>query len=251
MRSRELLKVLENFQGFTPDMLYHDLVVLDGVESDFDQEQLRQFIAAYIFAERGELTQDSHKRAITNSDKIKDKLDAFIKKLEKASPDWLGISAPSAKTEGNILKLYLSVDNSDLHYFANRLISTSLSKGYDDFDFKINNNSNMNRRDNVVIYCTEENIGRYIHTVSEILEQSPDIKLNSPHLLGISYDEKITCGVDHDNGNTSHTDKLCQGIFESLRKGTDKNLIVSMIDHQLRRQTPRIKYLVEETATKK
>ena len=251
MQYQELLKILENFHGLTPSMLYNDMVVLDRVESSFDDYEVRKFIALFIFSQHNNLSKDSYSRAIKNSTKIPEKLDEFKRKLKDAFPDWLSISGPGVQESEETIKLYLSVDNSDIHYFANRLLYTSIDREYDDFDFKINNNQDINRSDNVVIYCTPENIGRYIQTVSEILEQSPDIKLNSPHVLGIPYDDKIYCGVDHNNGTISHTEAICESIFNSLRKCEDKELIVSMVDHQLRRQTPRIQYLANESLSSK
>ncbi len=51
----------------------------------------------------------------------------------------------------------------------------------DDYDFKINNRSNINRRDNVVIYCNDSNVSRYFDIINKVIQNNPSIKFNSPH----------------------------------------------------------------------
>lgn len=52
----------------------------------------------------------------------------------------------------------------------------------DDYDFKINNRSNINRRDNVVIYCNDSNVSRYFDIINKVIQNNPSIKFNSSHL---------------------------------------------------------------------
>lgn len=51
----------------------------------------------------------------------------------------------------------------------------------DDYDFKINNRSNINRRDNVVIYCNDSNVSRYFDIINKVIQNNPSIKFNSTH----------------------------------------------------------------------
>lgn len=251
MREKELYDILHNFNGFHPSQLYTELVVIDGQESSFTEEEQREFIVAYILYQQGALTKENYQKSLLNVDKTKTKLDALIKKIKGILPDWIDLRGQNATPSENNLKLYLSVDNSDLHYFATRLISKSLDKDYNDIDFKINNDQTMNRRDNVVIYCNEKNFGKYISVVEEVLSETPDLKLNAPHLLATPYSEHIYVGIDPNDGKTSYTEQLSNALFQGLRNGKSEEFLVQTILEKQKKNEPEVRALAKLTSQQK
>lgn len=251
MRSKELFDILHNFNGFHPNMLYNDLIIIDGKDSEFTQEEQREFIVAYLLYQQNALTKKHYDRAISNIWKAIEKIDGLAEKLEGLSSSWLDIRGTNATPEDNKLKLYISVDNSDIHYFANKLISKSLEREYDDLDFKINNDRTINRRDNVVIYCNAKTFGKYIEVVEEILQQNPDLKLNNPHLLSTQYSEHIFVGMDPSDNKTSHTELISNALYKGLSNGQKPEILVQMIEEKLKKDEPEVRALAEVTSSKK
>ena len=166
----------------------------------------------------------------------RDKVEKLNNNLNNISPDWIGMTMPCDSSDSKnseqvqSIKLYLSVDNSSLHHFANLFLISCLEYGYTDFDFKINKNESINRSDNVVIYCNDKNFGQYVKLLQEIIQNNPNIIFNKPHLLGIPCDEHIYCGMDFNNGKVSYTDQICKTIFDALNNGKNPEEIIRIIE---------------------
>lgn len=233
----ELINKLKNFNGFTSDLLYDDLIILEK-KSNFDEVELKKFLIAYSSIANKIISKQQIMEYWKKVDQIHhDKTIKLYNSLNKINSYWIGVSLP--KTNVNIqnqdetpdyIKIYLSIDNGSLHLFANQFLLSCLEYQYNDLDFKINKDENINRRDNVVIYCTDKNFGQYVKLVQEVIQNNPKISFNQPHLLGIPYDEHIYCGIDFHNDKTSYTGKLCKGIFEALQKGKSPEEIADSID---------------------
>lgn len=249
----ELTKVLKGFIGFHPDMLYHELVVLDKVNSRFNKDSQNQLIVILTLLTQGTLDYRQYSDTLQNLHKAKpETLQKLKASINKYYPDWIGISSPQhVHKPSETVKIYLSIDNSSIHFFANQLFLTCLERGYYDFDFKINNNESTNRRDNVVIYCNKDNFGLYVGLIQELLAECPNIKLNSPHLLGVPYDDKIYCGMDSEDGKTSYTDKLCQLMYSGLQKGKTAEEIAAIIESHKDKQMSLFKTLARQSQGKK
>ena len=105
--------------------------------------------------------------------------------------------------------------------------------GLEDFEFKVNNDEGTTRRDNVVIYFTEENMGKYISLVNQIIAENPNIQLNEQNPLGYSIGKNICVGKDYENGSESFTSKVCKTIVALKNKGINTTTIVDEVDNAL------------------
>ena len=143
--NEELLKIIKKFNGFHPDMLYDEIIILNKT-SNFNDKEFVKFLVTYTLIMG---------RGITNSQQIREcwkkaetmeriKVEKINNSLNGISPHWIGMNIPhntddSDKNEQvESIKIYLSLDNSSLHHFANLFIISALEYGYTDFDFKIN-----------------------------------------------------------------------------------------------------------------
>ena len=252
-QTEELTKILKGFVGFHPDMLYHELIVLDKVKSRFNIDSQNQLMVILTLLTQGTLDYCQYYDTLQNLHKAKpETLQKLKTSINKHYPDWIGISSPQhVYKPSETVKIYLSIDNSSIHFFANQLFLTCLERGYSDFDFKINNNESTNRRDSVVIYCNKDNFGLYVGLVQELFAEYPHIKLNSPHLLGVPYDDKIYCGMDSDDGKNSYTDKLCQLMYSGLQKGKTAEEIAAVIESHKEKQISSFKMLALHSQGKK
>ena len=251
--NNELETILKNFKGFTPDELYDDLIIIPNKNSQFNEEEFKKFIISFSLL-NGTNTNINAENLEDYWEKLSrvnpDKLEKMKNNLEKYFKHWIQIESNVAKKNTRNIKLYLSIDNSSLYSFANKFLLASLNQDLKDFSFKVNNNQSINRRDNVVIYCNEENIGTYIKIVQEVIKENPNFIFNSPHLLGIPYDNNIFCGVDYENGNISYTDRLCETIFEALKEGYSPEKIANLINYKKEKLAPNIYALIEINKTK-
>ena len=142
--NEELTDKINNFNGITSDMLYDDLIVLD-IKSSFDNGEFNKFLVGFLLYHNGSLSRDTYMRTIA---KVANSNSSSFSKLgdslKNKFPDWVGIGPFTGENSNKFLKIYLSIDNKDLHKFANIFLSLSLEKGYNDYDFKINNNESVN-----------------------------------------------------------------------------------------------------------
>ena len=155
--------------------------------------------------------------------------------LNMTDPSWTKIY--SSTLTGNeikeIGKMYISVDNKDLYRFATLLLDKSLYYGLEDFESKVNNDEEITRRDSVVIYFTEENMGKYISLVNQIIAENPNIQLNEQNPLGYSIGKNICVGKDYENGSESFTSKVCKTIVALKNQGINNTTIVDGVDKAL------------------
>ena len=126
-------------------------------------------------------------------------------------------------------KLYISIDNKDLYQFACLLISKSLKAGIKNFEFKLNNNPTINRRDNVVIYFTTENLNQYLMVINQILKDNPNIQINDEHLLGYTLKSGISLAKDYADGS-SFTEKVCNTIIKMKERKYSDSQITDLVD---------------------
>lgn len=157
---------------------------------------------------------------------------AASKLLDMGNWDWTRIY--SSKLTGKDIaeqgKMYLSVDNKDLYMFANLLLDKCLKQGIEDYEFKVNNDDNKTRSDNVVIYFTTENFSKYISLVNQIISENPGIQLNAQNILGYSINSNIKIAKDYENGKESFTSKVCKTIIALRQRGVDNSEIIESID---------------------
>ena len=200
------------------------------IPNDIDYEQFLKYLE--------ELKQ--HKASLELRPDVKNFYDLIMisskyRLLNMTDPSWTKIY--SSKLKGNeikeIGKMYISVDNKDLYRFATLLLDKSLYYGLEDFEFKVNNDEGTTRRDNVVIYFTEENMGKYISLVNQIIAENPNIQLNEQNPLGYSIGKNICVGKDYKNGSESYTSKVCKTIVALKNIGINTTTIVDEVDNAL------------------
>ena len=252
--NKELVSILKNFNGFNSEMLYDDLIVIKKA-TNFNNLELTKFLVAYSLLSKSIISSEQIIEYWSKLDRVDpNKITKLNNSLDNINPDWVGVIVPNSNSEKESsnsktksLKIYLSIDNNSLHLFANKFLLSCLDRDYTDFDFKINKNPNINRRDNVVIYCNEENFGKYVSLIQEIVQNNLEIKFNQPHLLGIPYDEHIRCGIDFDDGKTSYADKICESIFNGLQNGKTPEEIVRLIENFKEQKASAITSIVNMT----
>ena len=251
MVKKELLDKIKNFHGFNSNMLYNELILLDN-PTKFDEDNYRKFFIIMATALNEELTLDQIQDLLQKFHLLNPEIiNRIINKINSLYQNgWIGFSGKSQSTKETV-KIYLSVDNSYLHFFIIEYLKTCLVKEISDYDFKINNDERESRRDNIVFYCTKENFGKHIQVLEEVIKNNPQVKFNSPHLLGMPYDDNIYCGMDFDDGDTSFTDKLCQSIFSAFRSGKSPEEIVSIVEMYKLKQSTSLHKLAEQTKAKK
>ena len=163
--NKELANILKNFKGFTPDMLYDDLIIIPNKNSQFNEEDFKKFIISFslLNGTTNNINAESLRAYWEKLTRVNpDKLEKMKDNLERLFKHWIPVETNTARKIERNIKIYLSIDNSSLHAFANEFLLAALNQDLKDFSFKVNNNQSINRRDNVVIHCSDENIGTYI-----------------------------------------------------------------------------------------
>lgn len=145
--------------------------------------------------------------------------------------DWTKIY--SSFVTGNELqeagKIYVSIDNSYLYQFACLMLTNCLKKHLYDYEFKANNNSEINRTDNLVIYFTNENLNTYLDIIEELKQQYPHFRINCSHMLGKEISDGVVIAKDYKDGS-SFTEKVCKSILRLKEQGYDTETVVEAID---------------------
>lgn len=126
-------------------------------------------------------------------------------------------------------KLYVSVDNAYLYQFACLLFTNCLKNGVYNYEFKVNNNQEINRTDNMVIYFTEDNLNSYLNIINELKQTYPEFKFNYSHILGEELSDGVAIAKDYKDGS-SFTEKICRTILELRKNGYDAGTIVNSIE---------------------
>ena len=126
-------------------------------------------------------------------------------------------------------KLYVSIDNAYLYQFACLLFTNCLKNGIYNYEFKVNNDQEINRTDNLVIYFTEDNLNSYLSIINELKQTYPEFNYNYSHILGKELSDGVAIAKDYKDGS-SFTEKICSTIFELRKKGYDAETIVNSIE---------------------
>lgn len=212
-RINELIEILKKDSGLFGNMLYKNLMCVENVRSNFNEEDLKRLYIAFVLI--------SNKKGIGLEEFGKStellmkspKLDGAIVNFKNAyeKEEWLQIEQQSQEVYP--YKLYMSIDNSDLCYVATKIIQECLKRNRYDFSFKVNLKESVNRRDNLVIYCTKENL-QFFYNILKL--SSHKAKVNGPHLLGYNLGNNIYGGNDFENGTVSYSEKICDEFYEQL-----------------------------------
>lgn len=126
-------------------------------------------------------------------------------------------------------KLYVSIDNAYLYQFACLLFTNCLKNGIYNYEFKVNNDQEINRTDNLVIYFTEDNLNSYLSIINELKQTYPEFNFNYSHILGKELSDGVAIAKDYKDGS-SFTEKICSTILELRKKGYDAKTIVNSIE---------------------
>lgn len=124
-------------------------------------------------------------------------------------------------------KMYLSVDNEHLYWFAIKLFEGCLKNGILDFCFKVNNNESKTRSDSVVIYFNEENYGKYLELINQIIMENPGIKFNRQNVLAYPINDYVR--IAKDPSSTSFTDYFCKVIMKLKKEGYNDEEIATIV----------------------
>ena len=128
--------------------------------------------------------------------------------------DFADIESSQNYSKNHSKKLYLSVSNKDLHFFALKLIQKADEIGLK-YDFKINADSRYQRADNVVIYTSKEDVNNYLKMIGKIKSENQKMDFGLVHLLAKPINEYIGIADIEKKGVTeSHSGVLCNKIIE-------------------------------------
>lgn len=285
MNKLKLKEIISNIDGnYDYNELYYKLIVLQNIKSDFNLEDFNELVyrGMYLYhLEHGieklrkngsipklfdMVNSYGEFRLLLNKYKDIPFKNAVLSNIENAfqelyrlamvkiicdDGDWIIINSSTIyNREINIEgKLYLSIDNSSLFKFTYLLLEECVKEGLNDFEFKTNGNDAINRRDNVVIYFTKENLNKYLSIIHKILNEHPEIKQNDSHLLGIELDNGIVMAKDFGT-DTSFTEKIVKTILELKRKKYNDDEIVECVESMVDGHLQNITKLVEEKANK-
>lgn len=143
-------------------------------------------------------------------------------------------------------KIYLPVNNKHLHQFATQLFQKCLKYNINDYQFKISDNDDITRKDNLVIYFTQENFSTYIEAIEEIITENPFIKFDESNFLAYQYSEHIAVAKDFSDV-TSYTDILCNLIEYGIEQNLSTIEIVEKLESFTNEKLKEVILLCEET----
>ena len=266
IQREELNNVLNEmrFSIMHPQFLYKSIITLDK-KSDFDYSNagVMHLMSMYFFSassiarafkdknyamKDAELLSDS--KQFIDTIKVIGGVDKYLSSLrdeyytkeymepilkDKCINNWLHLINPQAPSLGGKVpaaKLYISLDNKYIHSFGAELLEYCVKNDRYDLEFKINGDADINRRDNVFIYCTDKNKDEYIKITQDILSKHPEYEYNSPQLLGIPCGEYIYYGMDPaDTPDKSYSGRFCDIIISQMLNHKSNEEILNMIDN--------------------
>lgn len=222
MNKNELAKILDD--PISKQNLYNSVNLRFDDESKFNQQDYSRFIFRNfwyrIFLTNPEQAKEVYKKIGSDGsfDSFYAKFienglyDKYYKKCENqlqtdtkwANSRFLGIE----NIEG---KIYLSVNNDQLYFLADELLKRIIEVGMKDYDFKVNCDTDISRRDGIVIYFNKDNFKKYIKIIRTIQREHPEITFNEPNCFAYRYNNTIGIGKDYKDGS-SFTDKCCDII---------------------------------------
>ena len=160
------------------------------------------------------------------NDNVCSRLTRCIRKLVGTNEigGWTFLNYATIQGDGTSLseltrKIYLSVDNKDLHDFALDLLEKCDASGVK-YDFKVNADERYRRADNVVIYTDDKDFVKYINMIEQIKKEKPGYDFGKAHLLAYKYNDYIGVALEEKGSSESHSGALCEKIVE-LRSNAD------------------------------
>lgn len=142
-------------------------------------------------------------------------------------------------------KIYVSIDNSYLYQFACLMLTNCLKKDLYDYEFKVNNDSKINRADNLVIYFTTKNLNTYLDIIEELKQQYPNFRINCSHMLGKEISDGVVIAKDYKDGS-SFTEKICKTILGLKKQGYDTETVVEAIDGSIDKHLESVLSLISD-----
>lgn len=258
-----LKQILRNFNGNEND-LYEHVNVVDKEHTDFEPLYYNEivYMSMYLFHMKYGIDKlsknnfipklfdrninydefknamkqykyiDFHSDLLPNENNLFQEIWRLAESKLLSRDDWTKIYSSSiyGNEVSEVGKLYVSVDNKDLYQFAGLLLTKCLKNNLYDFEFKVNNNSKLNRADNLVIYFTKDNLNTYISLINQILKSHPEFQVNESHVLGYSLDDNIVLAKDYKNGGESYTAFVCKAIMKLRESGYGDEAIIEMVD---------------------
>ncbi len=265
MDRRKLIEAINSSELDYND-LYENIVVIKKDKSNFDSESYNEIIYLQMYmyhlrygintlSKNGIILELFPKDISYEQFKIELKKYKDIKYVNKYLPDinnlfqeilrltdykilprnyWTKIysSLVSGEEVEEVGKLYVSIDNSHLYQFACLLFVKCLDAGIYDYEFKVNNDEEINRTDNMVIYFTKENLKSYLNIIEELKQIFPNLNLNYSHILGEEISHGVVIAKDYKDGR-SFTEKVCNTILECRKRGYDVDTIVDLVEKGL------------------
>ena len=161
--------------------------------------------------------------------------------------DWTKIysSSITQKDFSEIGKLYVSVDNSYLYQFAFDMLTSCLKNGIYDYEFKVNNNYEINRTDNMVIYFTKDNLNKYLSIINDLKQKYPNFAINCSHILGKEISEGVAIAKDYKDGS-SFTEKICKTCLGLKKNGYSTEKIVELVERSVNTYLESVISLISE-----
>ena len=249
------------------DKLYEKINVIDKDQTDFNQLYYDEIVYLSLFLfhlkygidklskngiipnliskvdsyESFKIELEKYKNIEFHSDLLPDETNLFqeiwrLANYKLLSQDFSWTKIYSSSIYGNAIKedgkIYISIDNKDLYQFACLLLTYCLKSGINDFEFKVNNDSSINRTDNVVIYFTYENLNKYLEIIERIKNDYPEMLINQCHILGEELSSGVAIAKDYEDGS-SFTEKICKAINKLKESGIPSEKIVDMISESV------------------
>jgi len=208
---QNMVDIIEN-HGAESD-LYDEVVYIKDKNSKFNNNEYRNLIATYM-----NKTNPDFRKKRSNLLKSKNitRVEDYIQFLRESNMHWFQMESQGFEQTGEHLKIYLSIDNSDLHLFSRLLLEELIDNNTGEYCFKIKAKDDRVRRDSFVLYCNEDNFTQFAEIIQKVIDNNPSIKFNDPNPLAIQYSDKIYCGFD---SYTSYTDRMCHAINELKNQG--------------------------------
>lgn len=222
MNKQELSKILAN--PISKVNLYNFVVLRDDDESEFNEQDYSRFVFRNfwykIHLANPEVLKEINEKMGSDGtfDGFYAKLiennlyNKYYKKCEEylhtdtnwACSRYIGLD----NVDG---KIYLSADNDQLYYLADELLKGVITEEMQDYDFKVNCDKSISRRDGIVIYFNKNNFKQYIKIIRAIQREHPEIRFNEPNCFAYRYNNTIGIGKDYKDGS-SFTSKCCDVI---------------------------------------
>lgn len=115
-------------------------------------------------------------------------------------------------------RLYIGANGSSKYAFCHKLYE-KLKAANIPFYFKVNDNDNVNRRDNIVIYSSTEYLEETLKVVENILKENSYLLNNfsSPSILMGKLEDNIGYASEKANSGKSYTSKMIDIFYSSLK----------------------------------